>query len=466
MAKEKTKKHAKRLTATESAANVASLVKHNIEAPIMAKKEGKPTCYSFIISSYDEIMRAMDITPEWTESFAGICAAKRDSARFLEKAEEFNFSRSLCTYALCGLGFDIWREELGEMPPNAPWGGQPRPDFMLSSAQNICDPRGKWYQAVQQFMPDVPIYNTGLHWPVFDDDLELKEVQDYYVKYHAEELRGLVKFIEKQTGKKMDWDKLSETVSLVERTWDLIWETYELRRAVPTPMDTGDAMNTMVPMVFLSGTQKAYDFFVELNRELKEKIAKNEGVAKDEKYRLMWGGGLPSWFALGDFNYFHSKGAVFPVETTYRIIEPMNRLNIPDTNDPIERIAWRHFKFNTFWYERAKQRPGSVPALERLIQYVEDYKIDGIVMHLAFSCRTAHLGLTWQLSQLAKIYKPIPVLLMGADKQTKQVLKREVPSLILESDIVDISSYSEVETRTMIDAFIDTLADVKSKKKI
>jgi benzoyl-CoA reductase/2-hydroxyglutaryl-CoA dehydratase subunit BcrC/BadD/HgdB len=229
-------------------------------------------------------------------------------------------------------------------------------------------------------------------------------------------------------------------------------------------MDTGDAMNTMVPMVFMMGTQESYDFFLELNKELKGMIANNEGVVQDEKYRLIWGGGLPSWFALNDFNYFHSKGAVFPVEITYRVAEPMYRLDIPDTEDPLERIAWRLFRFNTFWHEKARKRPGSVPEIERIINYIEDYKIDGIVMHLAFSCRTIHLGLTWQLNQIAKIYKPIPVLLLGADNQTKETAKKEIPSLILESDIVDISTYSEADTHSRIDAFIDTLAETKRQQ--
>jgi benzoyl-CoA reductase/2-hydroxyglutaryl-CoA dehydratase subunit BcrC/BadD/HgdB len=298
---------------------------------------------------------------------------------------------------------------------------------------------------------------------VYEDDIEVADVEDYYINYIVEELRGLVRFLEEQTGKRMDWDRLSESVYLSERTWNLIWETYELRRAVPTPMGTGDAMNTMVPMVFMMGTQEGYDFFLELNEELKDKIARKEGVIPDEKYRLLWGGGLPSWFALTDFNYFNSKGAVFPVETTYRMIEPIYRLNIPETNDPIERLAWRWLRYWTYWYDKAKKRPGSEPDVERLIQYIEDYQIDGIVMHEAFSCRTWHLGLIWQLNQLKKIYKPIPVLVLGPDGKRKEE-RRELPSLILESDIIDISSYSEVDTRNRIDAFIETLEQSKKSR--
>jgi len=465
MAEEQKKDKKKRRTATEAASKIGVMVKAAISGTVRAREEGKTLAYTFICCCYDEIIRAMDIVPVWTENYAGICGAKRDTQRFLERAESLNFSRSLCTYALCGIGFDQWREELGTMPPDSPWGGQAKPDFMLSSGQILCDPRNKWYQAVQQYMPDVPIYNVGLPWPVYEDDIEVADVEDYYIRYIVEELRGLVRFLEEQTGKKMDWDRLSELVDLGERTWNLIWETYELRRAVPTPMGTGDAMNTMVPMVFMLGTQEGYDFYVELNKELKDKIARKEGVIPDEKYRLLWGGGLPSWFALTDFNYFNSKGAVFPVETTYRMIEPIYRLNIPETNDPIERLAWRWLRYWTYWYDKAKKRPGSEPDVERLIQYIEDYQIDGIVMHEAFSCRTWHLGLIWQLNQLRKIYKPIPVLVLGPDGKRKEE-RRELPSLILESDIIDISSYSEMDTRNRIDAFIETLEQSKKSTTV
>jgi benzoyl-CoA reductase/2-hydroxyglutaryl-CoA dehydratase subunit BcrC/BadD/HgdB len=206
-------------------------------------------------------------------------------------------------------------------------------------------------------------------------------------------------------------------------------------------------------------TQEAHDFFLNLKAELEEKIAQKEGVVEDEKYRLLWGGGLPSWFALSDFNYFNSKGAVFPAETTYRMVAPIAEMELPKTNDPVEHLAWRWLGYWTFWYDKARQRPGSEPDIERLIHYIEKYQIDGVVMHEAFSCRTWHVGLMWQLHQLAKIYKPIPVLTLGGKGKTPGN-HRALPSLILESDIIDITSYSEVETRQKIDAFIETLESI------
>lgn len=202
--------------------------------------------------------------------------------------------------------------------------------MIIGSAQQLCDPRFKWPQATQHYLPDVPVFVMGMYYPPWDPDIDRRDVEKFYVKYLTDELRGLVHFCEKVTGKKMDWDRLESTVDLSDRTWDLLIDTYELRKAHPTPMDTGDAMNTMVPLNFMMGTQEAYDFYVDLNKELKEKITRKEGVADEEKYRLIWGAGLPSWFALGDFQYFNSKGAVFPVETTYRLCEKIERLEYPE----------------------------------------------------------------------------------------------------------------------------------------
>jgi len=333
----------------------------------------------------------------------------------------------------------------GEMPPGAPWGGMGKPDMIIGSAQQLCDPRFKWPQATRHYLKDIPVFVGGMYYPPWDPNIDRRDVEKFYVKYTAEEFRECVRFCEKVTGKKMDWDRLAATVDLTERTWDLFVDTYELRKAQPTPMDTGDAMNTMVPITFNLGTQEAYDFYKDLRDELKQKVENGQGVADREKYRLVWGAGLPSWFALGDFQYFNEKGAVFPAETTYHVAQPIERLDLPKTNDPLERIAWRLIRYYTHWYDKARKRPGSLPLVERIIEYFEDYKCDGVVFHSAFSCRSWHAGIVLQAEVLKKVYGDIPVLIM-------------------EGDIVDISSYNEADTHNRIDAFIETLEAYKARR--
>ena len=436
------KEQTARVKVTEAARQIPGLVRRSMVGdPQRAKGEGKPVAYCFIASLYDEIIRSMDIVPAWVENYAGIVASKRDQDRFLCKAESEGYSRSLCTYATCDLGFDAIRHELGEMPPDAPWGGIPEPDVILGSGMMICEPRYKWPETVQRYM-EVPTYIIGIPWPPYGADL--KEVEVYYVKYITAQLRGLVEFLEKQTQKRMDWDRLWSTIALAEKTYELWWKINELRaNAFPTPMGTEDAMNTMVPGTFMLGTQEAFDFYQGLYKEVQERIDNKIGLVPEEKYRVLWGGGLPPWFALGEFDYFKSKGAVFPKENSYKPFwEPFE---MPQCADPLEHLAWRWLKFWTYRYEKASKRPGSHPDVETLIDYIEEAQIDGVVMHLCFSCRSWHVGLIQQLNTLKKVY-------------------RDIPTLILESDMVDASSYSEADAHARIDAFIDTMETFKNRQ--
>jgi len=66
------------------------------------------------------------------------------------------------------------------------------------------------------------------------------------------------------------------------------YDAYQLRKAVPAPMPTEDALSVMVPGMFMLGTQAAYDFYSELYDELKHRVDNKIGTIPDEKYRLLW----------------------------------------------------------------------------------------------------------------------------------------------------------------------------------
>lgn len=427
--------------ATQTSKKVRLMVKDLALKAHEAKARGDPVAYLFIASYYDDILRAMDIVTVGTENYAGLCAAKRDAERFLSKAEAEGYPRHLCTYATCGLGFDAMRQELGGMPPNAPDGGMEHPDMMLGTGMMICDPRYKWYQAAQRYT-NAPMHVLGLlnpHW--YYTHVDPKEVREYYMKYVVAELRGLVEFLEQQTGRKMDYDRLSEVVDLSERTIKIWYDAYQLRKAVPAPMPTEDALNVMVPGFFMMGTQEAYDFYCEVYDEIKYRVDNGIGTIPDEKYRLLWTMSLPPWYGLVLFNYFESRGAVFPIELVYH---PPKPLGIPPSlTDPIERMAWRFYESFTGGYEKARGRAGD-PFVDWFLDMIEDYKLDGVVFHQAMTCRTIHTGQLHQINLLKK----------HTDK----------PVLVLEGDIVDVSNYNEASTHDRIDAFIDLLEDYKGQR--
>ena len=70
-------------------------------------------------------------------------------------------------------------------------------------------------------------------------------------------------------------------------------------------------------------------------------------------------------------------------------------------------------------------------------QMIDDYKVDGIVFHPIKSCRTVSTGL--------------------ADQRRALMALRDIPSLFIESDMMDKRVVSEAQLKNRIDAFFEGL---------
>ena len=400
-----------------------------------AKEKREKVAYCMVACNYDEILKAMDIVPVWTENYAGLCAAKRDGDRFIQKAEEERYAESLCGYARIGLGFEAFRLELGESPPDSPDGGMPEPDMLLGCSA-ACDPRYKWYQAMGRYR-DTPIYNFDVVIPAIESDLD--RIGGYYIDYQTKQFEGLVKFLENQTGKALDHDRLDRIIEISDETYRIWWECYQMRKTIPCPMPSEDHFNAFVPAFFCLGDEQTLNFYKELQDEVKERADNGEGVIPYEQYRLLWAGGLPPWHTMWIFNYFESRGAVFVMETAYRPWEP---LTLPSRIvNPLEKLSWRHFMRRTSRFKESMRGSGD-PMVELILEFIEEYAIDGLVMHATRSCRATTIG----------------------QKHLKNMLQRyvKVPILILQSDMVDLRDYSETQWLNQIDAFLEILSSRKT----
>ncbi len=426
---------------TETVKRARGMVKGIYRRGLEAEAEGRPRAYTWGNSGYNEILQVMGITPIPIENYAGLCAAKRAATPYLAKADSEGFAGAICTYLTNALGFDALRTELGHMPPDAPDGGLATPSMMLGIGLGlICDPRHKLFQTLQRYHPDVPVYVFNAAHPT--PDVNLKEVQDYYIKYNVTEFKGLVEFLEKQTGKKLDWDKLSEAINRSEETYRLQAEIQQIRKAIPSPMPTQDNWNCMVPNNFLLGTQEALDFYRDLRDEVKYRAEHKMGVIPEEKYRIMWGGGLPPWHTMRIFNYFETLGAVVCCEGAAQCLDWLEPP--PGVTHPLERLAWRMFKMRTSDYEKAQNHTGD-PNVEDLLEGIEEYKVDGVVMHRVFSCRTLHVGLIHRLRMLKQF--------------------TDIPQLLLEGDIIDPNLFPEADSQAKVRAFIEVVDNHKKSKR-
>ncbi|MFC2058946.1 2-hydroxyacyl-CoA dehydratase subunit D [Chloroflexota bacterium] len=422
--------------ATETVKRVRGMVKAMYQDAAEAKDKGLLTAYCMVGSQYDEIIRAMDIVPVWTENYAGLCAAKRCADRFMLKAESEGYPKEVCSYVRTGIGFDAIRREIGDIPDDAPDGGMVKPDMLLGSSYG-CDPRYKWYQALGRYM-NLPTHSIDVVAPPVRANLST--VADYYVRYQYEQLRGLVNFLEHYTKKKLDTDRLWELIKLCDESWEMWYKLDQLRRAIPCPMPSEDHYNAMVPASYYAGTEEALAFYRDLYEEVQSRVKNKISVVPEEKYRLLMGGGLPPWHTMWIFNYFERSGAVFVIENAYR---PWDPVQVPTSvKDPIEHIAWRSFLRMTQRFDQAKNRSGD-PTVERLLDLIQDFTIDGVIFHASLSCRASTIGqLHW-----------------------KNLLRQyvDIPAMQLVSDIVDLSSFSEAQWKSDIESFIEAVDLHKSR---
>ena len=74
---------------------------------------------------------------------------------------------------------------------------------------------------------------------------------------------------------------------------------------------------------------------------------------------------------------------------------------------------------------------------ENVVQMIDKYEVDGLVMHSNRSCKPYSLG----QYDIQKIIQQ----------------KRGIPTLLIEADMVDERSFSESQIETRIDAFMEVL---------
>lgn len=292
------------LKSTDTAKEIRRLVKRIYYGAKEARDAGKPVAWVMGETLAEDILTAMGVAGIYPENYGGLVATKRAELPYLERAEAEGYSHTVCGYARVALGFAAVRHELGIVPPDAPDGGMVDPDMLIGSS-NICDPRYKWFQALGHYMK-APLHVTDILLPPVDRDLQA--LWHYYVSYQTDEVRELLRFVERVVGRKVDQDQLIEAVNSDTQTLRLTHEIYELRKAVPCPMPAQDWFLCGILLHFLPAEKDTVAFYTRLRDELKSRVEKGMGTIPEEKYRLLWSG-LPPWHHMYIYNYFESLGA-------------------------------------------------------------------------------------------------------------------------------------------------------------
>ena len=403
---------------------------------VEAMRAGKPTVWAMLNFYYgDPIIKAMDLEVVYPENYGAAMAAMGVAQSYLDRADAEGFPTHLCGYSRVNLGYTsrMMKELKGEIPPEAPLGGMPKPIFLMASTA-VCDARYKWFQALGRYM-DVPVWTFEAPIPGVKElfmEGSYKRMVDLGVK-HA---REFVAFVERMLGKKMDWDRLSETVDLMIEINQLWHETNELRKAKPCPMHGRDFWSSMPPALFLMGDLKdSLQCFQNMYDEVKYRVDNYIGAIAEERYRLLFAE-LPPWHSLGFFDRLAERGWNFVVES-FGYHPPMP-LDLNGFSDPLERLTRFSLQVYVGYHKDALEE--NVPAgtfAYPYLKYAREWKCDGAFLHPLISCRSASTHLPYASNILMERLK--------------------VPSLTIEGDIVDLRLFDPEDALSKAEPFEETM---------
>ena len=422
---------------TEIAKKTNDWTKMMYKKAVESREAGMPVAWC-MVGIQQELIEVFDIDAVYTENFAGVAAAKQQADALLEAAESDGYSNLICGYVRTGIGYSrMVKEAGGKVPEGAPRGGMADPTLLLACSM-ACDPRFKWYQSLARYQ-NTPYYFYDMVYPPIDQDHDDPLVRDHYINYSIKQLNDFAAFCSKHTGKKMDEAYLWEKIKIAEDVKRLWWECHEMRKAVPSPMPSGDMLSCMIPGMFYYCREESRDFYQEMHDELTERVKSGVGVVEDERYRLCWGAGLPPWHNMALFSYFEDKGGVFACETAYYPHEPYE-VEVK-TEDPIEYMVHRDYERAAIRWRNAQKGGSKDPTVQLLLDFIKDYNCDGMVMHGSKSCRATTIG---QIYHKNKVQEHI-----------------KIPTLFIESDIVDARDYSKAHTEQKMDEFMDMVIEFK-----
>ena len=312
-----------------------------------------------------------------------------------------------------------------------------KPDILIGSSY-LCDTGNKWFEVTARYF-DAAFFTYDMLVPPADRDIN--EVRDHYIRYNAQQYRELVAFLERQTGIKMDLDKLSRAVAIGEKTRRLWSDCNDLRNAIPCPMAVRDWWSCIFPGLIDPAREESAELYQKLSLELKCRADNKIGVVPEEKYRIMWCG-LAPWHALETLDYLESFGAVcVAVDWEYHPHPPVP--TPPEVTDPYERLAWWFFHWRTWASGKAMEECGH-QLNQAYLEWARDWKIDGAVIHLTVSCRPTSVG--------------------GVALRDMLWRFRKIPSFFIEGDLVDPRSYNLEQIKLQVGAFIETMERNKGEK--
>jgi hypothetical protein len=225
---------------------------------------------------------------------------------FIDEAENAGMNPDSCSFVKAAVGM-VAKDQM------------PKGSAIVSSNMP-CDAGMTSYSYIQK-KHDVPIYRVDVPYHFYNERAE---------KLFAEDLKGMIAFLEKHTPGRMDWDRLREICEKYNRMMELELELWDMMRTSPAPL-ASEAIWLSHLMLFnwFPGNKvsmRHYERLVELARK---NIDAKIPAVENEKYRaVLWNPPFPHFVDIFN-NVERAHGITLIMDSmTY------NRHDLIDTSTP------------------------------------------------------------------------------------------------------------------------------------
>lgn len=305
MAVKETRK-ANKLASTKSC---GQLVNEYWEMVFRARQEGKLVCW-YEGSAINPFLQCADIVWVHGEAYSALLAARHLEGPAQQAAEEHGYLKELCSYARTHLGCVVSNQRLQSDSDSSAvnWADDqnlaarlPAPD-MIISAYAYCSTGQQWDEITARlFGKKIPIFNVSipLIWGGKPDAGYLRGQEwEETSRYLERQLYAMVEFIEQQTKKKFEWDKLREMMGYVKQASQLRLEAMDLCATRPAPASFFDWIVSIAPINNLPIGPHLVDLFRNIKTEVQQRVADGAGAIHNERYRLYFDG-IMNWNKVG-----------------------------------------------------------------------------------------------------------------------------------------------------------------------
>lgn len=387
-----------------------------------AAERGEKAAYVFVMGSLTELLRVFDFHVVFPEINSLQTAIRRVSHDYLATAEDYGYSPDICGYVKADVAVQLrgGRHAMGRIP---------KPSIAVLT--NACNTYVKWaeiwerFHGTPVFVLDVPGRRHASQASEGDASRDLA--------YVVGQIRELVALCERVSGRRFDIDRLRRTLADANGMAENYRKVMAANRARPAPYNalTDGTVFLGVANAF-RGTPEGKAYFADLAEEMDRKVSHGVGTIEEEAYRLAVAG-VPCYPIYRRFNEMFSHWRGNFVYSTYMRFAS-GGLNVDfayDTAHPLESLAEgilravRDAMDSMFYPERSLEAA------------LDPYGIDGVVFHPVKSCRTTSTGM--------------------ADARRGLMERRPLPSLLLESDMMDRRVVSEAQMKNRVDAFFEAL---------